>query len=317
MANEICLCNNGIGNTGLPLCEQLQKVIKKVIFTQLASNAGVLNYIDPSITLNSAWVTALLNNSDKSKRIFPTPEIKNIETPKADPVFEKYNDDSSNFVRESVRKFQGLLPSTPPLYKAKLETVRCNNNTGVYLIDIDGNWIGLKNGTDGFLYPIPINAQSVIGKSIWGDDKSTTSIMLEFEFPAYMQDADIRMISGAAFPDFSPLSISGLLDANIAFSAIGAGTVTATITTPSPAMDAPIAVQGLLSANFISATTSTASKIRDTTSSADVSITTVTETSPGIYLFTYTLAAAKVVKVFATLPGFDFANLKNVTYTTV
>jgi hypothetical protein len=317
MANEICVCNNGIGNTALPNCGLTPKVIKKVIFVPLASNAGVLNKIDPATTLNLSWVNALLNNADKSLRWFPTPEIKNIDTPKADPVFEKYEDGSSNFIREDVRKFAGLLPICPPMYKAKLESVRCNNATGVYLVDIEGNMIGLKNGTDGYLYPMPINAQSIVAKVVLGNDKSTTSIMLDFEFPASMQDADIYMISGAAFTDFSPLAIGGLLDVNIAYSAIGAGTVTATITTPSPALNAPIAVQGLVSANFVSSVTGVASKLRDTTSNADVAITTVTETTPGVYVFTYTLAAAKVVVGFASLAGYDFANLKLKTYTTV
>lgn len=319
MANEICECNNGLGNTALPLCETIQKVIKKIIFVPLASNAGVLNKVDPAGTLNLAYANALLNNADKSLRWYPTPEIKNIDTPKSDPVFEKYEDDSSNFVREGVRKFTGLLPLCPPLYKAKLESIRCNNATGVFLVDIEGNLIGIKKGTDGYLYPMPINAQSVVGKVILGNDKATTSIMLEFEFPASMEDASIRMITGDSFTDWSPLNINGLLDANVAFSASGISStvITATITTPSPALDAPIAVQGLVVANFVSSVTGTASKIRNTSDGADVTLASAVESSAGVYVLTFTSTVTKNMVLFASLAGYDFANLKTKSFTTL
>lgn len=309
MANEICVCNDGLLNTGLPLCESLQKVIKKVIFVQLISNGGVLNSIDPSNTNDLDWVTALINNTDKSLRWFPTPEIKNIDTPKGDPVFEKYEDDSSNFVRESVRKFTGLIPTCPPLYKAKLESVRCNNNTGVFLIDIEGNIIGLKNGDDGLLYPMPINAQSLVGKSVFGNDKSTTSIMLEFEFPASMQDADVRMITGGSFPDFSPLSIAGLLDANAVVSGISTTGFDIAITTPSPALDSPIAVQGLVTADFVGFISNAASKIYNLTDTADLTVT-VSETSAGVYHVAYAAqTSADVLKIKIKKEGFDMTNI--------
>lgn len=302
MANSICICGTGLNNTGLPLCLRLPKVIKKIIFVQLQSNAGVLNKIDPATTLNKAWVTALLNNADKYLRFFPTPEIKNIETPKDDAVFEKYNDDSSNFIRESIRKFTGLLPVTPPQYKSALESVRCNNNTGVYFIDVEGNVIGLTNYADGYLYPIPINAQSIYAKVGLADDKATTGMTLSFEFPASVDDAALWMISGSAFTDFNMNSISGLMDAKGIVSGISTTGFTLKLSVRSSAADQPIPIQGLIAANF------TLAKILP--SAAAVTITSVTETAPGTYVFVMpTQTTGWTLAVTPTLAGFDFSTV--------
>lgn len=315
MSNAICVCNNGIGNTGLPLCVQLQKVIKKVIFVQTVSNGGVITKIDPATTLNKLWVTALLNNSDKSIAWFPTPEIKNIDTPKSDPVFQKFEDDSSNFVREGVRQFAGLIPSCPPMYKAKLETVRCNANTGVYLVDIEGNLIGMKVGTDGFLYPLPINAQSIVAKVVLGNDKNVTSVMLDFEFPAFMNDADIRMIAGSAFPDFSPLTIAGLLDVNAKLVSVTDTVLTIDLSTPSPDLSAPITIQGWVTADFLSSNTSTLGKIYDVTDTVDKTITAA-EISAGRYTLTYSTLITKTLILAAKKNGYDATQFTSIAIVT-
>ena len=317
MANQLCVCNNGLSNTALPNCVPLQQVIKKVIFVQLASNAGTLTSIDPGTTLNKAWMTALLNNADKSLRFFPTPEIKNVDTPKDAPVFQKFKDDSSLKVRESVRKFKGTIPACPPSYKANLESVNCNNNTGVYLVDIAGNLIGLTNNSDSKLYPIPINAQSLVANVIMGNDDSVSSIDLEFEFPAFIQDASLRMITANAFPDFTPLTISGLLNVNA--SLVGAVTDTqfvVKLTTPSPSLDAPIAVQGMTAANFVSSSTATASKVYDSTDAADKSVTVV-ESPAGTYTVSYTSITGKTLVPAMSANGYDFSNaFSGITITT-
>ncbi len=296
----------------LPLCLRVQKVIRKIVFVQLQSNAGVLNSVDPSTTLNQAWLTALINNTDKSLRWFPTPTIMNIDTPKDAPVFEKYKSDESNFVRESVRKFKGLIPNCPPMFKGKVESVRCNNNTGVYLIDIEGNLIGLNAGNDNLLYPIPINAQSLVGNVVFANDDNTTAIDLNFEFPAKIQDAQFYMIDGNSFPDFDMTAITGLLDIKAAI----VGSVTDTsfqvqLTTPSPDLAGPIPVQGALTANFVGHT-GTAGKIYNITDTADDTVTVVESTvTPGLYTGSYSSIVAKTLQLAIKYPGFDASALGN------
>lgn len=317
MANELCVCEDGLSNLGLQNCEKIMGALRKFVFTPSASYTGVLNKINPASTLNKAWVDALLNNEDKSLRLYPSPELKNITMKKDAPTMKKWDDGSEHFVTENVRKAMAILPEAPARFKAKFEAIRCNSNTAFYGIDAQGNWIGIINGTDGFLYPIPMNVKSVVAGFDFGDDKDSSQIALSFEIPSWVNDADFRMISAAKFPDFSPLTISGLLDAKVAFSNIAAGAVRATITVENNTLDVPTAVEGLVVTDFVSSVTAATSKIRNTTDNADVTITTVTEVSAGVYNLTYTLLAAKNVVVLAKLNGIDFSGMKNSSYTTV
>lgn len=317
MANQLCECNIGILNSGLPNCVRTQKAIRKSIFVQMVSNGGVTMSIDPATVLNKAWMDALVNHSDKSLRFYPTPQMKNVDTTKTDPVMESFEDASSFFIRDGVSTFSGIFANCPPMFKAKLESMRCVSNTGKFDIDLEGNLIGLTNNIDGKLYPIPVNVQSVVAKVVNANDKATQQILFTYEIPSWVNDADFRMISASAFTNFTPLDISGLLDANVVFSAIGAGTVTATITVPSASMDEPIAVEGLVIGDFISSVTAVALRIRNVTGAADVVVTGVTEPTPGAYVLTYALVAAQTVIVLAKKNGFDFSGMRLKSYVSV
>ncbi len=308
MANEICKCGDGLSNTGLPLCTKLQKVIKKIVFVQLTANDGTLNKIDPATTLNKAWVDALLNHTDTSKRWYPTPEMKNITSEKDDADYETYEDDSMYFIKEKPRKFTGLFPATYAQYKSKLEAVRCVNNTGVYMIDVEGNIIGLTNGSDGYLYPMPISAQSLYAKVNMASDKTTASVALSFEFLSTMQDGLMRMVTGSAFTDFSPLSISGLYDGYGVVSGVTTTGFTLKLTGPSSALDQPNYVQGLLAANFA---------LKEVTPTpGTIVITSVTETSKGTYVFVIPAqTTGDKLSVTPTLTGFDFSTVPSVAIT--
>lgn len=316
MSTAICKCAPGMLNTGLPACSPTPKVIKKIVFVNLVANDGTLNSIDPSTTLNNAWIVALINNSDTSKRFFPTPELKNVDTPKTDPTFQTYDDDSKYFVKEGVRSFTGIFPDCPPAYKAKLESIRCNSGMGFYWIDIQGNFIGLNNGTtDGKLYPIPMNVQSVIGKVVMANDKSVTEVQFSYDIPAYVNDANLWMISGSAFPDFSPLQIAGLLDVNVTLVSVTDTVLTVKLSTPSPAADLPIAIQGLVTANFISSNDAATSKIYNVTDSANDTVVAA-EISAGQYTLTCSSISAKTLILFAKLAGYDFTALKSLVIVT-
>lgn len=306
-----------MNNTALPLCIKTQKVVKKIIFQQLTTNAGVLNYVDASTTLNLAWFNALKANVDKSIRFYPTPEMKNVDTPKPEPKMEIWKDGSEFFVSELARKFSGIFPATPAMFKGALEAARCNNGLGVYLIDVEGNLIGLDptvgtTGTPGTkLYPIPINAQSVCAELVFGNDDNTQQIKLAFQFPQKISDAQFSMIDGAAFPDFDITSVSGLLNVNIVVTPTPTDTsAVLVITTPSPDLSAPVAVTGLVAANF-TGHTGVASKIYNSAAAADVTVSAVVESPAGTYTLTYiSTAVGTMVPRVSELVGYDSTNQK-------
>ncbi len=307
MGAKICKCSDGISNSGLPMCVVLEKVAKKVVFVQLVANDGTLNKIDPAGTLDATWLTGVLNNADRSKRFYPTPLIENIDTPKGDPKMEVYKSGNSNFVREDVRKFMGLIPNCPPMYKGNLESIRCNSTVGVFIIDIDGNWRGQTNDVDGYLYPYPINPQSLVAKVVNANDEGTQQLDITFEFPATLKDADSRIISTNDFTGFTLSDVAGLLNASYKLVSITDTVLTVDISVPSPALDQAIPIQGMVTADFISSSTATTSKIYNVTDSADDTIVVAESTSiPGRYTITYSTIATKTLILAAKKNGYDF-----------
>ena len=311
MANELCECATGLSNTGLPLCEQIFKVAKKVIFVS-ASSGGVLMSVDPTSTLNKAWIDALLNNSTKTLRWYPTPELKNVDMPKGDPMMESFEDKSSIFISEDVRKFTAIIPECPPRYKAVLESVRCNSDTMIYIVDKNDNLIGLTNGIDNLLYPMPINVQSMVGKVVMGTDKATTQMLVGFEFPTTLQDSKIRMISGDNFTDFSMQSISGLRDVNARFFNISTTQIVVDLTVKVSDLSAPVKVEGLVITDFISNVGGATSRCYNFTTSTNITITSVTEDVPGIYILAFAAQTSDdEVIVNVKSNGYDFTSFKN------
>ena len=296
---------------GLPGCAPVAKAITKLIFVNLVDDTGVLTKIDPANNNNKAWFVALQNNADKSKRFQLTPTIRNIDTPKGEATFETFEDKSMNFIIEDVRKFKGVLPTTPGKYKGKLESVRCQTgNVGVYEIDLEGNVLGLNFGNDGYLYPKPIDAQSLVATYAAGNYKNTSGITLEFNYAVFIQDATFQMITANNFPDFSFNSIGGVVDVDLSIATPGTTTVLVLdLFTVYGALDAKAPVTGLATANFTSPNTGATGKVFDITSGVDHVITSAVEslTVPGRYTITLTVATTTLdnVSVGLSKSGFD------------
>lgn len=315
----LCKCNVGIGNMGVPNCDQIFGAVKKFIYVPQYTAAGVENKVNPATTLNLAWATALINNSDKSVRFFFTPALKNVKMVKDAPVMESFEDGASNFIAESLRKVSAILPEVSPRLKANFEQVRCNANTMAYGVDLEGNLIGCTKYGDGLLYPFPINPKSLYAGVAMAEDGASQQIGLSFEIPKAFDDSTLVMIAATAFTDFNLNNIAGLLDGNVSFSASGASTtvIVATITTPGADLFAPIRVEGLLIGNFVSSVTGVAGQLRNTTNGLDVAITTVVENTPGVYTITFPIQTTKNIVALAKLNGYDFVNMRSKSFVTL
>src|SRR3989304_2928162 len=118
MANQLCACDAGLGNLGLPNCDQIFRAGRKFIFVPKYSAAGVENSITPSGTINLAWITALVNQTDKSLRFYFTPKLKKIELIKGDATFEPFEDKSSQQIGMSFEIPNSFDDSTMCMIKA-------------------------------------------------------------------------------------------------------------------------------------------------------------------------------------------------------
>ena len=286
-----CNCNSGLSNTGRPNCVPLQSVTSKLIMVPLKANDGTLNFIDLTAPL-PVW-NDLINEADASKRWFPLPYFENVELPKADSQFEEANSGRMVFLRQGKRSFSGELwaeDSTPTLL-GKLQNNRCVD-FGVYIVDVNGNLVGSKVGTD--LYPIPVDNPSFNPTFVFATDSTTQKIMVTFDFDRLFDESTMYMITPTeAAVNFNDLT--GLLDVNFNSTIINVTTFEASLTLDYGTAINPIQFVGAIAADF---------DLVNTVTSLSVSIS-VTEGPAGTYLFTYVAQTGDELILSVIKDGFD------------
>lgn len=208
-----CNCTQGLSNTGRPNCIPIQSVTSKLIMVPMFANDGTANRINLATPITATTWSALVNNADASKRWFPTPYFENVELPKAESKFEEANSGRMVFLRQGKRSFSGELwadDSSPTLLN-KLQGNRCVD-FGVYIVDINGNLVGSKNGN--FLYPIPVDNPSFNPIYTFATDSTVSKIVVNFDFDQLFDEGTMYMINPTeGLIDFNTLN--GMLDVNL------------------------------------------------------------------------------------------------------
>lgn len=299
-----CDCNVGLSDTGRPNCVPLFSVTNNLIQVPLYDADGNRNGIDLTATLPN-WVADLVNAADPSQRWFPIPTFENVELPKADSQFEEANSGRMAFLRQGKRSFSGELwaDDSTPTFLGKLQKGRCVE-FGVYVVDVNGNLIGSKEGD--FLYPIPVDNASWDPKFNFATDSTVQKIMLGFDFDRNFDESTMYMItSNEAGVDFTTLR--GLVDVNLTF----VGTPSATSLVVEAAFDYGTAL------NLIKYTGADATGdwvLENTTLSSVVTIDSVTEGPNGTYTIAYStgVTAPEEIKLSVNKTGFD-GNASSVT----
>ena len=210
-----CNCNMGLSNTGRPNCVPIQSVTSKLIMVPLKANDGTINMIDLTAPI-PVW-NDYINDQDESKRWFPLPSFENVELAKADTTFEEANSGRMVFIRQGKRSFAGELwaEDSSPTLLGKLQNNRCVD-FGVYIVDVNGNLIGSKVGTN--LIPIPVDNPSFDPKYQFATDSTTSKIMIAFDFNRLFDESTMYMVTPTeASINFNDLE--GLIDVNLIESA--------------------------------------------------------------------------------------------------
>jgi len=276
--SSLCSCGVSLQNTGTPGCIPVRGVTKQIILVPIIANDGSYNYIDPSDTLDSAYFTALINQSDDSKRWYPVGPFKNVEGERADPIKESFNDGSSVFIRQGVRSFNGIILKGGPELLNQLNSNRCSS-FGAYIVDANGSVTGKVKNDDGFLYPIEIQGASFNGKLVFTTDTTIEKIQLMFEYGVDEKDEDLRTIMATSITGINLANVGGLI--NTYYKVISASTTSLVVDifnkygdfiTGSP-------VEGLVVNDFVSSDSLTMAKVYDITDDVDITITSIAESN--------------------------------------
>jgi len=287
-----CDCNAGLSNTGRPGCVPIWSVTSSLIVVPLYANDGTRNGIDLSTSV-PVWAD-LVNESDASKRWFPLPAFENVELPKAESQFEEAPSGRMAFLRQGKRSFTGELwqEDSTPTFLGKLDKSRCVD-FGVYVVDVNGNLIGSKEGD--YLYPIPVDNASWNPTFMFATDSTVQKIMLTFDFDRLFNDSTMYMITvDEAGQDFTALS--GLIDVNLNNAAATTTEVTFDAELDYGTAYNPILFTGALAADFVVTVAGV----------VDAGIT-LSEGPDGSYTLTFSSPASSSdeVKVEVDKVGFD------------
>lgn len=294
-----CDCTSVYENSGFPTClGAVIGAVKRLIMVSRYDSAGAPNKITLPATLNSAYFSGKINNTDRSLRWYPLPKFFNVTTPKSESVYETFEDQSKKFVSEGIRTFTGVLPAMNPCYLSVLKSGRCTD-MAVYIVDKNGALVGLTNGEENVLYPFALNPNTVDAIYQWATDTTGSNINFSMEFDPDMQDEYINKIDAADLATgVNLLNLTGLYDAFVNYANTSATTMTFTLYTKFGSVANPVKVKGLVAADFA---------LFNVTDSGAVTILTATENPSGTYTLTYaSQTVSDVIRLTPTKAGIDF-----------
>ena len=299
MAN-VCVCSEGLGNTGTVACLGDVKNTKKIFVVPTFDSTGVKNGFAISATLDAAFLTARLNDTDINKRWRPVDDLENVTDTIADSVFETAASGRKSFIKEGVRSFVAELWGAAVAcseYLGILKKMHCTDMS-VYLLDENNNLIGMVPATeDGNLYPIRCDKNSWEAKLVKATDTTQQKVALAFDIHPDERDEQLRYFAETEYTcNFA--DAVGLLDIFSTNTSVGATISVLDLYTRFGTAKVKEPMKGLLAADLA---------IYNVTDSLAVAVVSLTEAPDGTYTITYAAqTVTDVLRFTFTKDGFDF-----------
>jgi len=289
MSGIICECNEAVKNLGVANCLDAFGRPQRITFVPLYKEDGTENYIDTTTAaLDATYFNSLQYHTDTNSRFYPLPiNLKNVEMPKADPVYQEFDDGTKKFVRFGARSMTALVPDIAPIYIGKINSKKCGK-MGIYITSDTGN-LGGTERTKGLLYPLALADNTL--NTMWEFAGGSTLEMgkIAMEFDTSVLDEQFNWINNSDISISLTTQFKGKTDTNIAQLAAnrGATTFTVDIYTDYGSTKTKIPVEGLVTADFA---------LQNLTVPATIVITSATEstTVPGRYVFVIPTATVTI-----------------------
>lgn len=294
-----CKCDVGLSNTGTPTCEPIATVAKKLIVVPTYDNTGAKSSVTIGTTLDQAFLDAKINAALAADRWFPLVTMENVTQERAESITETSGSGKIAFIREGSRSFFGEMWKQSPTFLGKLKSAKCVD-ISIFVVDADGNLIGSCPSADGKIYPIAVDKDSWDVRMSSATDATVQKVTLGFNWSDNEKDEYISMLTEDDYTaDF--LGSKGLLDVSSVISNESTTGFTATLSTAYGSKASLVKVEGLLAGDFT---------LFNVTDTASVSIISVTESSAGVYDFTFSAeTSSDVLRLTPSKNGYDFANV--------
>jgi len=273
------------------------EVEKFEIWVPQYDSAGAANKISKADAQTlAAWV-AKINAAGNQNKFYPLPFLDNIVDERADDTFETLDSGTLINTKQGDRDFEGYFIQEPNCILSEVDKWKKAGSWGKYVIDKAGNIIGKYCATDAdYLYPILVDHKSLQARLMKPSYTTSMKHRVAYRYAQIEKDADLRVLPVEEL-DFNPLTeptFKGLVNVEASYSAITTDGFTATLT---DCYGCPIT--GLVAGDFT---------LAEYPSGAAVVITSVTETSDGVYDFVIpTQSGGTNLKLTGSKQGLNFA----------
>ena len=312
--SNLCSCTLGKENTQGNSCPELSQIAARIIIVPKYNAAGAVNEIANVAGITKAALQAKFDANDIDDRWFPLTEFKNVVEAKADPIYQEFTDRTKVLIDEGKRNFEGYIISQGPILLGKLKSWGCQE-FGIYIIDKNSNFIYQTDSATGLkVQPIPVDKESWTATLMKATDTTVAMIKIAFDFAMIARDEQLRVVAyeDLDFDGLDTNDVYGLYTCSGVASSISTTGFTMTITT-----DYGLPVKNLLITDFFDSHGGANSKVYNVTDSAAVAISTFSETSDGVYVFTYSAqTSADVLRCTPDKSKYDFAGVVSVAITT-
>ena len=307
MAN--CLC--GVMPTfGQPGCYQTMGYPVKIGFQDVKDSSGASNGIAATDTLNDAFISALINNSDTSKRLMLTPSVVNFTGNREEML--TYTANNVNYkASEGNRPVQfEIIEGATPQLLGELKKLECRNIM-FYGITDESQLTG--NGKDeNLLRGYKIEKGTFDARFVGNQREDTARIVVSFVISIVEKDEDAAFIAYDADSTADGILTVDLLSyvdlipvvMGAASSITTTGFVSKIDTIYGAKFDAAVFSGGVL-ADFT---------LYNETTASSVTITSVTEAPDGTYTFVIPAqTSADVLTLTFAKTGFYAASTLSIT----
>ena len=292
MATDAC---NGALNTGQPTCVPRKNVDAGIILVPQVANDGTVNKILSSDVVDASYVTALINQTDKSKRWTPLMDLKTVIGERAENTTQDIDGVAFN-VKQGIRAYDGSIFGNAgnPQLEGAIKS-RANLRDAYFKVDINGNLTGNLDA-DGNLLPIKIEFGTLQALYKEPTSSEVQNVNIKFSIKESEKDSDMRTL-GSATITADLLSISGVIDIQgvVTLPAITGFTLNAELIYGDP-FNLP-AFSGALVADWV---------LTDTVLGAIVPASAI-EGVDGEYVFLATLTSSNTIILTSSKDGFELA----------
>jgi len=310
---SLCTCSTGVKNFGQPNCVGVLERPQKLGFINTFANDGTMNKILSTDTLDDTYFSGLINETDKSKRLFPSPVINQVKDTRAE--FNTFDLDGFQITTsEGVRTMAfTVVDGAHPQIADAFNSMACQTMS-FYVFSINDQ-IGGNGSVAGELRPFRIKPKTM--RAVYNPpskvDETPAMVMVQFAISELENDGDIAYIdygTGANDVQVIITDYVGLVDVTMA--------AATSITTTTFVVDVSYSHYGtqFKKTPFVGAVLADFTLAEVTPTPGSITITSVTESStvPGRYAFVQpTATSADVQRLTFSKDGYEATGTISIT----